>query len=71
MRTSRRIFLNLPDATATTEVIMCVSADSRADVDHFADKALASGADTADPIDRGFMYGRSFHDLDGHLWEVM
>lgn len=60
-------------ATAdTTEAIVCVSADSREGVDDLADTALASGGTAArDPQDYGFMYGRSFHDLDGHLWEVM
>jgi predicted lactoylglutathione lyase len=57
---------------ATTEVIMGVSADSREAVDELADAAMAAGATTAnDPMDHGFMYGRSFHDPDGHLWEVM
>lgn len=60
------------DATATTEAILCVSAASREDVDAFADAALgAGGTGASDPMDHGFMYGRSFHDLDGHLWEVM
>ena len=60
----------LGDATATTSVIVSVSADDRAGVDAFADAALAAGGLPAkDPIDMGFMYGRSFFDLDGHHWE--
>ena len=60
------------DARECTEAILCVSADSREAVDAFADSALAAGGTNAnDPMDHGFMYGRSFHDLDGHLWEVM
>lgn len=60
------------DARAATEVILCVSAGSREEVDAFADAALAAGAGTAgDPMDHGVMHGRSFTDLDGHLWEVM
>jgi hypothetical protein len=60
------------DARTTTEAILCVSADSREAVDAFADAALAAGGSPAnDPMDHGFMYGRSFNDLDGHLWEVM
>jgi predicted lactoylglutathione lyase len=60
------------DATQATEAIVCVSADDRAAVDAFADTALAAGASPAkEPMDMGFMYGRSFHDLDGHHWEVM
>jgi predicted lactoylglutathione lyase len=60
------------DAHASTEAIVCVSADDRDAVDAFADTALEAGATPAkDPMDYGFMYGRSFHDLDGHHWEVM
>jgi uncharacterized protein len=63
---------SIADAHASTESILCVSAESRAAVDAFADKALGAGASPAnDPMDHGFMYGRSFNDLDGHLWEVM
>lgn len=60
------------DATTATETILCVSAERREDVDGFADTAVAAGGTTAGaPVDHGFMYGRSFHDPDGHLWEVM
>jgi predicted lactoylglutathione lyase len=60
------------DARAGTEAILCVSAESREAVDTFADTALESGASPAnEPMDHGFMYGRSFNDPDGHLWEVM
>jgi uncharacterized protein len=60
------------DARQGTEAILCVSAESREAVDAFADTALDAGASRAgDPMDYGFMYGRSFCDLDGHLWEVM
>ena len=60
------------DARASTEAILCVSAEDREGVDALADAALAAGATRAgEPVDHGFMYGRSFHDLDGHLWEVM
>ena len=41
-------------------------------MDAFAETALENGATpAADPVDHGFMYGRSFYDLDGHHWEVM
>ena len=60
------------DARSVTEAIMCVSAESRDAVDAFADAALGAGGTRAgEPMDHGFMYGRSFHDRDGHLWEVM
>ena len=60
------------DATSSTEALVCVSAESREGVDSFADTAVAAGASPArEPMDMGFMYGRSFNDLDGHTWEVM
>jgi predicted lactoylglutathione lyase len=60
------------DARSITEAILCVSAESREAVDTFADAALrAGGSPAGEPQDHGFMYGRSFNDLDGHLWEVM
>ena len=62
----------IADSRACTEAILCVSAGSRGAVDEFADAALGAGGTPAgDPMDHGFMYGRSFNDLDGHLWEVM
>ncbi|MCX5495687.1 VOC family protein [Kaistia dalseonensis] len=63
----------IADAKATSEVLICISADSRADVDLTLDKAGSAGgrADPGPKQDFGFMYGRSFEDLDGHIWEVM
>ena len=62
----------LADAAAQTEAIVAVSAESRDEVDQLAEKALAAGASPAnDPMDMGFMYGRSFNDPDGHLWELI
>jgi predicted lactoylglutathione lyase len=61
----------LADPTRHTEAILALSADSRDDVDAFADKALELGGTPAkEPTDMGFMYGRSFHDPDGHHWEI-
>jgi uncharacterized protein len=60
------------DARTATEAIICLGAASRADVDRIADAALANGGGRVlDPQDHGFMYGRSFTDPDGHIWEVM
>lgn len=60
------------DGHASTQAIVCVSADDRDAVDRFADTALGAGGSLAkEPMDHGFMYGRSFFDLDGHHWEVM
>lgn len=60
------------DATKVTETMLALSADSREEVDRLADAALAAGGKTAgEPQDQGFMYGRSWYDLDGHHWEVI
>ena len=60
------------DTATGTEVILAVSAQSREEVDSLVDRALALGGGVAkEPSDEGFMYGRSFYDLDGHAWEVM
>jgi uncharacterized protein len=62
----------LADATKQTEAIVALSAESREQVDELADKALqAGGAPANEPMEMDFMYGRSFHDPDGHLWEVV
>ncbi|MFD9504110.1 VOC family protein [Streptomyces sp. NPDC060035] len=62
----------IADAGKTTEVLLALSADSRAEVDEMADAALAAGGSAAnEPMDMGFMYGRSFQDPDHHIWEVV
>ncbi len=62
----------LADPNVTTEVLVALSADSRERVDELADTALASGGTKVrDPEDYGFMYGRSFNDPDGHIWEII
>lgn len=62
----------IADPAAATGALYCLSADSRDAVDALADRALAAGAAAHKPAqDHGFMYGRSFADLDGHVWEVM
>jgi predicted lactoylglutathione lyase len=63
----------IADAKQTSEVLICLSADSRDGVDDMVRRAGAAGG-TVDPCpvqDHGFMYGRSFEDPDGHIWEVM
>ncbi|BBJ37851.1 glyoxalase [Streptomyces antimycoticus] len=62
----------IADSAKTSEVLLCLSAESRANVDELVDKALAAGGTPAgEPQDHGFMYGRSFQDPDGHTWEVV
>ena len=63
----------IADAKQTSEVLICLSADSRTAVDDVLARAGAAGGaiDPAPVQEYGFMYGRSFEDLDGHIWEVM
>lgn len=62
---------DLTDTASHTEVILALSLETRREVDELADKALAAGAQAPkEPQDHGFMYTRSFEDLDGHLWEL-
>jgi predicted lactoylglutathione lyase len=60
------------DPHTATEVVLAVSADSREEVDALVDRALSlGGGEALAPSDAGYMYGRSFLDLDGHAWEVI
>ncbi|MGO3328661.1 VOC family protein [Gordonia sp. (in: high G+C Gram-positive bacteria)] len=59
------------DPLTSSGSIVCLSAESREDVDRLVDKAMAAGATVGDTEEHGFMYGRSFFDLDGHAWEIM
>jgi uncharacterized protein len=60
------------DARKSSEVLIALSADSRADVDALVEKAKTGGVviDPTPTQEHGFMYGRSFEDPDGHIWEV-
>jgi len=67
-------FINgeIADATSTTEAITCLSADSKQQIDDTVAKAIAAGGKPWKPsMDEGPMYGASFQDLDGHVWELM
>ncbi len=64
----------IADAHQSSQVLLCLSADSVDEVDATIDKAGAAGG-VADPSPKqdmgGLMYGRSFEDPDGHHWEIM
>lgn len=63
----------IPDAHISAQVMLCLSQDSRDAVDAVVDQAAQAGGQ-ADPNatqDYGFMYGRSYADPDGHIWETM
>jgi uncharacterized protein len=52
--------------------LLCLSSDSREEVDAMVRKAVEAGGSTYnDPQDHGFMYAHGFQDLDGHIWEIM
>ena len=62
----------IADATKTTEALICLSAESRSEVDEMIKKAVDAGATLyKEPQDHGFMYGHGYQDLDGHIWEIM
>ncbi len=63
----------IPDAKASAQVLLCLSHDSRADVDAITEAAAKAGgkADPCPKQEMHFMYGRSFEDPDGHIWEPM
>ncbi len=62
----------LSDPSRSTEVLVCLSCESRAEVDALVAKAIAAGGSAPRaPQDHGFMYGHGFEDLDGHIWELM
>ena len=62
----------IADTSKTKEALVCLSADSRDAVNALVNRAITAGANEfRQPEDHGFMYGRSFEDLDGHVWEIM
>ena len=65
--------LPIADARSGSQVLLCLSADSRESVDSTVERAVAAGgaADPGPKQDYGVMYGRSVADPDGHIWEIM
>jgi predicted lactoylglutathione lyase len=61
----------IPDAKTHAQVLLALSRDSREAVDAITGDAQSAGAviDPTPKQDYGFMYGRSFEDPDGHIWE--
>lgn len=63
---------SIADATQSTEVLVCLSCESRDQVNEQVAKAVAAGGSTYnEPQDHGFMYAHGFQDPDGHIWELM
>lgn len=60
----------ISDTSKTIEGIIGIAVESREEVDNIVQKAIgAGGKETRDAYDYGWMYGRTFEDLDGHTWE--
>jgi len=60
------------DATKSTEVLVCLSCESRDSVNDMVRNAVAAGGTTyAQSKDYGFMYQHGFQDLDNHMWELI
>lgn len=69
-----KTFINreICDTSKATEVITCLSLESRQAVEEMVVKATALGARALDKVqDLGFMYGHGYEDLDGHIWELV
>lgn len=62
----------LAQAREASEVIICLSCESRDEVDSLIARAVAAGGRTPhSPEDHGFMYDQGFEDIDGHLWNLV
>jgi len=62
----------LADAKQANELVICLSCDSREEVDTLIARAVAAGGRTPHPPeDHGFMYDQGFEDIDGHLWNLV
>ena len=62
----------ISDTSKNTEVIVALSVEGRENVDQMINKAIEyGGKESREPQDHGWMYGRSFEDIDGHLWEII
>ena len=77
MLTTEPFFKSLIDkpvvnAKEGNEVVICLSCDSREEVDSLIARAVAAGGRTPHPPeDHGFMYDQGFEDIDGHLWNLV
>ena len=61
----------ISDAFKSTETLIALMVESRVQVDEMMDKALAAGGtEYRKAQDYGWMYGRAFQDINGHIWEI-
>jgi len=60
------------DSETSAEALLCISCESRDEVDNLVLRAKSLGANVSgQPQDHGFMYSHNFDDLDGHSWELL
>ena len=77
MLTTESFFKSLIDkpvvqAKEANEVVICLSCESREEVDSLIARAVAAGGRIPHPPeDHGFMYDQGFEDIDGHLWNLV
>jgi uncharacterized protein len=65
-------FKDIVDTKKAAECTVALSCESKAEVDSLVEKAVKAGGVSSQPVsDMGFMYSRSFQDLDGHIWEIL
>lgn len=59
------------DTKKSAEVLTALSLESRTQVDEMIKKVIsAGGKEYRSAQDYGWMYGRAFEDINGHIWEV-
>ena len=77
MLTTEPFFKSLIDkpvanAREANEIVICLSCESREEVDNLIARAVAAGGRTPHPPeDNGSMYDQGFEDIDGHLWNLV
>jgi predicted lactoylglutathione lyase len=59
------------DPNQAISALLAVQVENREQVDAMLESAIEAGGKIhREPDDYGFMFSRSFTDLDGHIWEV-
>ncbi len=60
------------DSKKSTEVLIALSLENRKEVDEMMEKAITAGGreEPRESQESSGMYGRSFEDINGHIWEL-
>jgi len=63
------------DVRTSAQVLLCLSCESKEQVDEMVERAVRAGGKgrvcPLPDVEVAGMYGSSFEDLDGHVWEVV